>query len=496
MDFRKVVLCAAILTCSVQAVAQQPLLLVNNSTLTSAAPLWQTGAISAQPTALSYMHRTAMLDGSVRQSWNGIAAVGANASDTAALSDVSLADVRLSTGEYAPSEVDLAFPSAGPMWVVGRTRTPLYQSGRIHGIGWYQISQPQLSFKDNAGDSDDRVYIANGGDRYLEFIRVMNGSTPTDTFRGVNGTCGAVEKTVVTTDGGGSLQFRMMSFGEGSGTVASTTLWTYHDPIGNTVAFMGADATGNSHDARWQVWKITNAAGLSAYVGDANNPLDARMAGYDEWGRITHAWDATGRHYQYTYGIDGGASRLLSVVVTLGTSGEVGRAEYDYCDATSTNGMAGDLRLVTVRTPCTANSNGTQGEVVEKTYYRNWASLIGQPIAIDGFSPGPQRSVRMVVRPEGMRRLEQAMSDWATRPDTDLASYSSSRYGYSSTQSSAKVTQIQSEARLQHRMELRYEVSNGQFTTGYDTTWARRTIVLDRTGTAGNLSTYLSLIHI
>lgn len=237
MNFQKVLSYAAILTLATTALAQQPLLLVNNSTLTSAAPLWQTGAVVSQPTALTYLHRGAMLDGSQRTSWIGVAQVGANPGDAGAISDALSADVRLSTGEYAPTEVDMSFPTVGPSWVVGRTRTPLYQSGRIHGIGWYQTSQPQLILKDNSGNTDDRVYIAFGGDRYLEFLRVMDGETSTDTFRGINGTCGAVEKTVVNSEQMGS--FRSMSFGEGSGTVLTTTLWTYHDPLSNTVVFFG-----------------------------------------------------------------------------------------------------------------------------------------------------------------------------------------------------------------------------------------------------------------
>lgn len=235
---------------------------------------------------------------------------------------------------------------------------------------------------------------------------------------------------------------------------------------------------------------MTNAAGRFAYVGDPTNPVDARYHGYDQWGRITDAWDGAGRHFEYSYGTDGGLNRLQSVIASAAGGGEVGRVEYDYCDSTSSNGMAGDLRLVTVRIPCTPSNVGDPAEIVQQTYYRNWGWASGQPSAIDGFSPGPQRSVRMVVGPEGMRKLQQAMSDWATRSDTDIASYATLRLGYSSSTNPAKVSLAQSEGRLEHRIELRYETSTASFTSGYDNIWATRTVALDRTGSVGSLSTY------
>ncbi|MFO0831448.1 MAG: RHS repeat-associated core domain-containing protein [Phycisphaerales bacterium] len=473
----------------------QELLRVYDPSLTSSQPQMPSTTAPSQPVSLTWLHRAAFLDGTVRESWGNVQG-GANPGDPGAMGEATFGNVRLSTGEYAPTEVDIALPCAGPTWFVGRTRSPLYQAGRVHGMGWFQTSQPELIFKDSTGDSDDRVYIVFGGDRYLEFLRVVDEGIPTNVFRGINGTAGAVD---LTNQGSmnnamNSRQSANAAGGPGQGEVPPSQLWTFHDPIGNTASFFGSDASYGGHVAKWQLWKYTDAAGQSSFVGDASDLTAALTSGYDGFGRITQAWDAAGRRYEYSYGTDGGAMRLQRVVVyAQGGGTEVSRVEYDYCDATSGNGMAGDLRLVSVQTPCTPNSSNSSGSLVEETYYRTWAWSGGTPPANDGFTPGPQRSVRMVVAPEGLRRLKQAYpGNWDTQPDTVVAPYASLRLGYTSPVNGA-VNLIQSAGRIEHRVEVQLTTLNinaAPFTSGYDPIWARRCVALERTGPASALTLY------
>jgi YD repeat-containing protein len=301
----------------------------------------------AQPVALSWRDRGVGIDGSWREPW-WTAQVAANPGEPAALGDATIAELRLSAGVYAPTETDLHLPCHGPEWVIGRTRRSLSAgAGEIHGRGWHQSSQSQLVFWDRPGNADDVVFVVYGGDRYAEYRRVMNGSFPTGTYRGVNGAAGAVSSSVFSQVG---------SFSGGTPETPIPT-WTFHDPAGMTVTFFGAGSTridgqGGTHTGSWQVWKITDAAGQAAYVGHPTDPGQALILGYDSSGRITTAFDAAGRRFDYTYGTVGAAghARLGSVIATLGGA-TVGSVQYSYFAADSGEGDAGDLYAASAYTP-------------------------------------------------------------------------------------------------------------------------------------------------
>lgn len=89
----------------------------------------------------------------------------------------TLGSLRLATGAYAPTEIDLALPARAP-WVVGRTFNARQEnssnqhidSNGYQGKNWFQISQPEIRLYDadgNAGTKQaaDLVYLVYGADR-------------------------------------------------------------------------------------------------------------------------------------------------------------------------------------------------------------------------------------------------------------------------------------------------------------------------------------------
>lgn len=448
--------------------SQDRLLEVQSSTLTTGNVTTSAANAPAQPVQLSCLHRGAFLDGSVRRDWLCGAVVAPNGADPAPLGDAKLADVRLATGEYAPVEVDLALPSPGLSWVVGRSRTPLLSSaGVVHGAGWYQLSQPQLV----VGANQDTMYLVYAGDAFLEFRRVFVNGAMTSVFRGTNGTAGAL---VLTTTDGGSQQARSARTAAGGGSPGvPSSYWTYHDPAGNEIVFFGQDGSWSSSNARLQLWKMTDAAGYTTYVGDPNDMLTAIVSGYDSLGRIKLAVDSAGRTYSYVYGTDGAINRLLRVVVVNGVGVEVGRVEYDYYDASTPDSsvvLYGTLRMATITTPLTTPSAGNAPNLSESTYYRYWTSSSGSPV--DGFQRGGARSVRLVVRPEGMRRASIAFGTALfAQSDATVMPYASDRIGYSG----GRVAQLSMSGLSTRRWDLAATAAwPPPSSAGYDATWANR----------------------
>lgn len=458
------------------ASGQQPVLTTYsgaNSTLTTDP---QSGGLSgggatgvAQPVSLKWRHRGVGLDGTWREPW-ATAQLAANPGDPAALGDMAVGEVRLATGEYAPTEIDLNLPSIGPEWVIGRSRRSLSAAGgSMHGAGWNQMSQAQLVYWDRSGSSNDVVFLVYGGDRYAEFRRVMNGNSATQTFRGVNGAAGAF--TCSAPLGGGAQPLS----GSPEPDLPAISTWTYHDPAGITVTFLGAEATrsdtgGGTHVGKWQVWKITDAEGYTAYVGDATSADQAVLDGYDASGRIVKAYDSAGRRYDYTYGTPGGASRLMSVTATLGTT-VVASVEYTYYTTTGDGGTIGDLFSATTLVP-------TAGDFIRHTtVYRYWnASASTQ----SGFGAGPTGSVRLVIPPETVR-LATAGAGLGSLPswtDTQWGAEGATRFGYDAA---SKVDKVVGDALPDRAMTIRYETPTTAVssTNGYDNTWASRAVVLD-----------------
>jgi hypothetical protein len=449
----------------------------SSGTLTSNPPSTAMGGINnsqGQPIQASWMHRAARIDGTERVGWPAGPDVAANPSDPGDMGDGRVLGVRLVTGQYEPLAIDMNLPCAGPSWVIGRTRTSqVSDGGKILGKGWIELSQSQVKFLDRAGNADDAVFIFVGGDRYLEFRRVMVGEegnqTPSEVFRGVNGTAGAVTRVGVVVSGSG---FRSMNSSSGEPTVPMER-FTYHDPSGTTVEYFGFEGTqlstgSGTADARGQIWRITDASGYMSYVGDPTTPETAITQGYDSLGRIILAYDSAGRRYDYAHST-GTPSRLISVVAKFNNV-EVQRVEYSYYDALSERGRAGDLKEVTVITPSTAGVTA----LVTKTHYRYWTTT--SATTIDDFARGPNGSVRLVLYPEGVRNATNAGSaPSGSVLDSVLEAYGATRFGYSSTVVNRVVGSGLSG--VVHVIGRAQPTSPPSTTNGYDQQWAWRSKV-------------------
>ena len=155
----------------------------------------------------------------------------------------------LVTGAYDASAVDLTLPAKQP-WVIGRTYNTVQNDGShrnsngYQGGNWFQTSQPELVFYDDAGSSDDDMMcLVYGADRFIAFRRLLTAEDP-DTYsstrwRAVNGAGGVLDSEA------------------GAGGEPDT--WTYYDNLGNQAVFFGDNTASNK--ANWQLWKLISIDG-------------------------------------------------------------------------------------------------------------------------------------------------------------------------------------------------------------------------------------------
>jgi RHS repeat-associated protein len=408
----------------------------------------------------------------------------------------TLGSLRLATGAYSPTEIDLALPARVP-WIVGRTYNARQaDSGGAHidsdgyqGRNWFQISQPEIRLYDadgNAGTKQaaDLIYLVYGADRYVEFKRTDD---DVDTFRGVNGAAGI---------------FKYES--------GSPDLYVYTDQNGNRTYFFGSNAQvtvgQDTFDSSWQLWKFADPAGNTAYVGHATTASTAISGGYYKSdgqfsGRIKQAFDSEGRRYTYLYSTQeiGGTRRLTEVTAEVYENEEwveVGRVEYAYYqDGDNCWGGDGNLKLARVVTPL---SDPTK-TLTRRQYYRYYT---GEYHATN--NPGHPNTIKMVVGYEGVRRfdwLDQNLSNetfndhnstnCAEEPrtsDDELKPYADAYFKYDSDYRVISVYfdgECGCAGGTNGEHKLTYQ-NNPNFTgtSGYDTTWHRRVVVEPPTGGA------------
>lgn len=373
---------AALTQCHATA---QPLLEQHPASLTS---MLSPVPARVQDTWPAALHRGVNLDGTLRSMPSFNWAIAANPFGQEWNEHNRHGSVRLDAGYYEIDEVDLAIPSKGIPWVIGRTYNPVQEidedvphaSNGYQGRNWFQNSQPELIFLGGGSPNDDLIYLVYGADRFLEFARVLDGEEEaTDTFRGINGAAGAIVF-------------------EEDGEAADT--FTYHDQMGNRTVFFGFD--NDAYPATGQLWKLIDPAGNTAYVGHASSKSSAITNGYDVDGRVLLAYDATGHRFSYTYQSLDSVDRLTLVEAEEYTGSvwvEIGRVEYTYyesLDADIAHGSPGDLKIVTVKLP-THDSSRTQEW---NSYYRYWKG------EYDEENPGYPHQLRLVVGPEGTRRFD------------------------------------------------------------------------------------------
>jgi len=369
-------------------------------------------------------------------------------------------DIRLDTGTYSPTDIDIAMPAPGFPWRVGRAYNARQElSGSHHdsngyqGRNWFQLSQPEIKFYDHATDNaKDVVYLIYGADRYIEFKRE---SSTSNQFKAKNGAAGVMDFAVAS--------------------VSEPEKYTYTDQHGNKIVFFGFSA--NAGAAKGQLWKMTDPNGNVAYVGDATTASTAITNGYDTGGRITLAFDTAGRRYTYAYSTLDSVVRLTQVKVEVNDGGwvEVNKVDYAYYESGDTTyGEAGNLKLVTITTPLTDSSKS----IIRKKYYRYWKS---------GDGGGTSYQVKLVVDFEGTRNYDWTQNaafddDFLTAGHNALIDYAAAYFEYSSRQISLATFNGQRAcagiATGEGTYEFTYE-TNGSHpgAAGYDTAWKSRTIV-------------------
>ncbi len=397
-------------------------------------------------------------------------------------------DLMLSTGSYAPLEVDMALP-AEVAWPIGRTWNgrQLTSGGSAHdsngyqGKNWFQISQPEIRFYDDATNTNDLIIIYAGGDRTLEFKRTAD---PSDYFRGVNGAAGIVKYVAGSPD---------------------TYVW--YDQVGTATHFFGDDTAQDATD--WQIWKIVDTAGNVAYVGDSSTASTAVSNGYNTNGTIAKAYDSAGRRFCYSYTTIDSVSRLTQVIAEVdagggwgncGTETLVGKVEYAYYDSTNnTYGDNGNLKLVTVTTPL---SDPTLYSTTRKQHYRYYkGSYSWDPGGTH--NPGYPNTIMLVLNPEGARKFDWDQDgnlddDFLSASTADLKPYAAAYFQYHSDANKRQIrTAFFSGAcgcgsgNLNGEHEFTYS-DNGSFsgTSGYDTAWHHRVVITPPSGVTAAWSTH------
>lgn len=317
----------------------------------------------------------------------------------------------LAVGTHGISDVDLALPSAGFSWVIGRSYNARQNNGSYvasngyQGKNWFQSSQPEIVLYEGATDDKDVLYLVYGADRFLEYQRE---DATSDYFVGVNGAAGVF-----------------------LWETGSPETYTLTDMNSNEITFLGFNTGSGTHDG--QFWKMEDPAGNVAYVGDETTASTAITNGYKSTnGAITTAYDTAGRRYTYTYVTLTGVERLESVVAEVYDTSwvEVAAVDYEYYDEVNDTdvteddyGEDGDLKLVTVTRQ--HPDAGTGIEDVQVTYYRYWD---------DADTEGFDHALRLVVSPEGARRFDWTdvtfNEDFKTATNAALDPYGSAYYEY------------------------------------------------------------------
>ncbi|MDP1793332.1 MAG: hypothetical protein Q8K63_04260, partial [Acidimicrobiales bacterium] len=308
--------------------------------------------------------------------------------------------IRLDTGTWQPTEVDIELPAPGFSWVIGRSynarqaspTSPVVSDG-YQGKNWFQMSQPEIVLHEDSEDGAlDVLYLVYGADRYVEYQRT---SSTASTYRGTNGAAGVFEHVT-------------------NGTNEPDT-WELTDQVGNVVKFLGFTAT--SSPAEGQLWQMINPAGDTAYVGSTD--LSRVVAdGFDSAGRIEVAYDPADRRFTYEYSpaTIGGSLRLEKVVVEAKDGGswagtpsnqrEVAHVEYGYYpDSPSlAEGEPGDLRTVTLTTPL---SDAATVSDVRTKHYRYYEGTYNATT-----NPGYSHMLKVVLGYEGARIYLEKEGDY------------------------------------------------------------------------------------
>jgi len=449
---------------------------INDASLTAYVPTVSSTQQAVRPL---YEQRGVYVDGSWRAGASLPFASAGNSSNGPANGFGALNSISLAAGGYGAGDVDLRLPAEGFSWVIGRTYNAqqLDSSGAhqdsngFQGRNWFQSSQPEIVGYNGGTDDKDMIYLVYGADRFIEFRRIMDGETATDTYRATNGAAGVIE---FIEDGSGA------------------DLHVYTDQRGFEHTFFAAynSESVDIHRAVGQLWKIEDPAGNVAYVGSTTKAT-AITSGYDTSGRIIVAYDTSDRRYTYTYTTLDSVARLTEVLAEIDdgdstwepTEIEVSKVEYEYYQTgDNTYGDNGNLQQVIITTPLSELGI----ESTRKKYYRYWKGAFD-----DSTNPGHPYALQYVVDFEGVRQFDYSDStfdeDHKAASESILKPYASMYFEYDSAH---RIDQTWANGRCgcggadNGVYGLTYS-SNGSYTdtAGYDTAWKSRTIVEQPDGT-------------
>ncbi len=444
------------------ALVDDPILAISTASLTT---VKVTAATNEQDIRPLVGQRGTNLDGMVRARPMERMVIGGNPFENV-WKAASVDKMRLDTGTYQLEEVDISLPAVVP-WVIGRTYNAHQEtSGGSHrdsdgvmGKNWFQSSEPEILFYDDAGSAaNDLVYVFYGADRFVEYQRTDVSSS---TFRSRNGAAGVISYTAAA---GGEPEKYMLV-----------------DQHGTEITFFGFD--GNASPAQGQIWKIVDADNNTAFVGDATTASTAISSGYTAQGRISKAYDSADRRFTYTYDVS--TYRLTQVKAETKTGGtwaspsgvaEVGKVDYEYYGNES-YGDLGGLKLVKVTTPLT--DSGVS--VLQKRYYRYWEGTFNAST-----NPGHPYGLQYIVDFEGTRNQDWADTtfdeDFLALSNDNLKPYATAYFEYDSGHRIVEAWfngQCGCSGGANGTYLFEYE-TNGSFsddTGAYDEEWKTRTVV-------------------
>lgn len=327
----------------------------------------------------------------------------------------TVAGIDADRGAFEPVIVDLSFPATGFPWVVGRS----YSSQQVEpdgdayvhmdaeeyqGVNWRQISQPRLVVvAPESGTNIGRIELSLQNNLVLTFIQA-EASSP-------------IYKS--TGDQSGAVIY--------DGTAGT---YTYFDQRGMQMVFL--DGAVSPSTSRYQLWKMIDPAGNTAYVGEDGSKSSCASDGYTADGFLQEVHDASGRRYFYEYSSSaiGVMKRLETVTAAVYVDSSwvpVGWVEYEYYDSVATDkGRPGDLKLVSVTIPTSATSGGGSVNLTRRTYYRYYTETWSS----DPFRPGYAHSLKFVLEPEGVRKFDPTGTSFESAADSALSSYAANYFEY------------------------------------------------------------------
>ncbi|MBI5283450.1 MAG: RHS repeat protein, partial [Chloroflexi bacterium] len=451
----------------------QNMLEVYDTTLTTYQPTVTSKVNDLRPL---HVQRGVNIDGSLRAAPAFRMATQANPYENAFTGGQMDGGVRQDIGAYAPLDVDIALPTKGPVWTIGRSYNSRQEnsggtaidSSSAQGVNWMQTSQMEIVFFAGSSAADDVVYLLYRADAYLEFRR--DGSSSND-FKGKNGAAGAIKYV--------------------SG---SPETYVYTDQVGTEFTFFGFNTASNKADG--QLWTIVDADGNKAYVGDDTTASTAVTNGYDSAGHVLNAFDASGRRFSYSYSTLDSVTRLTQVKAETKTGGTwssptglktVEKVDYAYYSSEN-GGDVGDLKKVTITTRLN-DSTGETDELTKKKYYRYYEGTYNSTS-----NPGYPHEVKLVLDFEGCRSFDwqdsnlsdEDFADTANQSDATLKPFAAGYFEYDTSRRVNKAFANGAcgcSGAISGTHEYTYEtLGSYSDTTGYQTGWARRTVLRNPDG--------------